>query len=349
MENNLPTNTSINLFESYRKISQNKYFDLPERNIALKKHYTNGNYDKVSKLRVEVGDDLKECKKLWDIFKKEESVFDLWKFRYPFHKYYLCKPYFLTIYIDSDPVGLLPLSYGPTVNGYRWFGTSWPEDNKFFVKDPIFVPLLMYLAPYPVALYAIEADEKNKLPDFTPLEIDDSKYILDLTRHLSFADYLNTLKKKKRYNFKRDIKKFKSLQTITEINNSSRFDEMIVIGKERFKIKGDISEWEENPQSIEMSRELMLDNPDYITRTVSAIIGNELAGSDMISIYKGKYYCLGGAYNTKSFSGIGNYMNYLEIEDALNMGCKVIDFLQIDYGWKHKWFTEVPLYKYERL
>ena len=41
-------------------------------------------------------------------------------------------------------------------------------------------------------------------------------------------------------------------------------------------------------------------------------------------------------------------MNLFEIEDAVNLGMEKMDFLEIGYGWKEKWFEAIPLLKYEK-
>jgi len=42
-------------------------------------------------------------------------------------------------------------------------------------------------------------------------------------------------------------------------------------------------------------------------------------------------------------------MNLFEIDDAISLGMKKIDFLQNNYQWKNRWFQPVPLYKFRKL
>jgi len=41
-------------------------------------------------------------------------------------------------------------------------------------------------------------------------------------------------------------------------------------------------------------------------------------------------------------------MNLFEIDDAISLGMKKIDFLQNNYEWKERWFEAVPLFKFRK-
>jgi len=43
-----------------------------------------------------------------------------------------------------------------------------------------------------------------------------------------------------------------------------------------------------------------------------------------------------------------HYMNLFEIDDAISLGMKKIDFLQNNYEWKERWFEAVPLFKFRK-
>ncbi|MBD3279663.1 MAG: GNAT family N-acetyltransferase [Candidatus Pacebacteria bacterium] len=86
----------------------------------------------------------------------------------------------------------------------------------------------------------------------------------------------------------------------------------------------------------------------YQLRMITVIINGQVAAVDLIAIFNQCYYPLKCAYDVQNFPGIGNYVNLLEIKDALALGMNKIDFLEMNYGWKDKWFTSVPLFKYQR-
>ena len=81
---------------------------------------------------------------------------------------------------------------------------------------------------------------------------------------------------------------------------------------------------------------------------ITVSIGKQAAGVDLICLCNHVYYALKCGYNVKKFPGIGNFINLLEIDDAIGLGMKKIDFLQNNYNWKSQYFEEVKLYKYEK-
>ena len=81
---------------------------------------------------------------------------------------------------------------------------------------------------------------------------------------------------------------------------------------------------------------------------ITVKIGKEIAGVDLICLFNKTYFAVKCGYNVKDFSGIGNFINLFEIDDAIKLKMKKIDFLQNDYQWKDKLFEAIPLVKYEK-
>jgi hypothetical protein len=77
-------------------------------------------------------------------------------------------------------------------------------------------------------------------------------------------------------------------------------------------------------------------------------INGKDAGVDLICILNKTYFATKCGYNISEFSGIGNFINLYEIDDAIKLGMEKIDFLQNNYQWKNKYFPAVPLYKFEK-
>lgn len=317
----------------------------------LKNYYlTNGNLSLLKSLRIQVVSNIEQAHSLWQEFSPNTCLFDSWDFRYAFYLGYRHQPYFMVLKTVSENMALLPLWYESDKQKYFWFGSWWQEENKFFTKDPLFIPLMLAVCPLPVLLNAISPDLPDwitKVIKFTP---DDPKYILRLNAINSLDDYLNTLKKKKRYNFKADRKRIEALSPQIIINRFSDFDNLIKLSKERFAQKGEDTDWDDSRRIKTFKQVIKLGskNNQYQSRMVTVKIGNQIAAVDLIAIYNGCYYPLKCGYKVKNFSGIGNFMNLFEIQDALDLGMKKIDFLEIGYGWKDKWFESVPLFQYEK-
>lgn len=68
----------------------------------------------------------------------------------------------------------------------------------------------------------------------------------------------------------------------------------------------------------------------------------------MIAVYKDVYYPMVCGYDVAHHSGIGSYFTIIELQDALSLGMKKMDLLEGSYGWKNRYFTPLPMYKYQR-
>jgi transcription-repair coupling factor (superfamily II helicase) len=124
---------------------------------------------------------------------------------------------------------------------------------------------------------------------------------------------------------------------------------MVDLSIKRFREKGELSEFEKYPATTDIFKNIIkYGKSKYQIKMFSVYIKNKLAAADLIAIHNNVYYPLqGGSYNVHDYPGIGNYMDLLEIDDAITLGIEKMDFLQIDYGWKHRKFTEIPMFKYE--
>jgi len=313
-------------------------------------YHTNGHSPLLKSLQVGVVSQIDECRQLWKKFSPHKTLFDTWDFRLTFWKGYQHSPYFMILKNNLEDYALLPLWYEEDKKKYFWFGSWWQEENGFFVKDPIFVPLLLAACPSPVHLNAISLETVLWAKEFIELEPDDPKYILDLTKINSVDDFLARLKKKRRYNLRRDKRIIEAQNPQIIFDNFSDFDTLVKLSIKRFEEKGEDTDWED-PCRVETFRQVIRlgkTSKSYKVRMITVRIGNKVAGVDLIALFNGCYSPLKCGYDVKNFPGIGNYVNLLEIEDAVNLGMKKMDFLEIGYGWKEKWFEEVPLFKYDK-
>lgn len=300
---------------------------------------------------MEIVTEVGRCRELWREFSPQQTLFDTWEFRFAFFKGYRHTPHFLLIKNGAENLALLPLWYEKDKRKYFWFGSWWQEENRFFAKDPALLPLLLHLCPSPTYLNAVSLKDASFAQDFIKFTPDDPKYILDLTQISSVDDFLANLKKKKRYNLKRDKRVIEAQKPQVIFDNFADFDTLVTLSNERFRQKGETTDWEEDSRRLEAFRQVVAlgqKGASYRVRMMTVKIGGQTAGVDLIALFNGCYYPLKCGYDVKSFPGIGSFVNLLEIEDALNLGMEKMDFLEIGYGWKDKWFEEVPLLKYEK-
>lgn len=297
---------------------------------------------------IEIISDINQCFELWEEFSPKKTLFDTWEFRFAFYRGYRYKPYFILLKRESENLALLPLWYDESKKKYTWFGSDWQEEVRFFSRDPNYIPILISLAPTPLHLNAIAGDSITPVRNKIKFENDDSKYALDLEKLRNHEDYLMTLKKNKRRNLRKDRNRILKQNPEIIINNFSDFNELIEISKKRFQKKGEETDWKD-PKRIKTFEEVIkLGGKSYQTRMVTVKIGGKIAGVDLICLYNKIYFTVKCGYDVTNFHGIGNFINLFEIDDAIKLGMRKIDFLQNSYGWKNQYFKAIPLFKYEK-
>jgi hypothetical protein len=304
--------------------------------------------------KIVVISDIKECEKLWREFSPNLTLFDTWEFRNAFYEAYKYKPYFLVLKKNGENLALLPLwyednnFYDKNLKRYTWFGSDWQEEVRFFAKDINYIPLLISAAPTPLYLNAISKDSAEKLKDKIEFKEDEPKYVLNLKGFKNHEDYLMTLKKNTRRNLRKDRNRILKQNPEIVINNFSDLDILIELAKKRFKERGEKADWDD-PRRVETFKNVIkFSGRSYKVRMIKVKINGKDAGVDLICIFNKTYFAVKCGYNVSEFSGIGNFINLYEIDDAIKLGMEKIDFLQNNYQWKNKYFPPVPLYKFEK-
>lgn len=329
-------NTGIPLLHFIPKTKSNHFF------------YKNGLSEIIPRLKVKVHTDIEECYDLWNRFSPKKSLFDLWEIRYAMQKAYKYNMYFYTLYEGTSPIACLPLWFDSEYKEYRFWGGWWMEDNTFFVKEEKVIDLLGKIIPSGSILDGIIASDSLKNLNIQSfLQIDDAKNLQEISQYPTMTDYLMDLKKKSRYNLKSDYKKIADLSPEIIHNSNapfSQFEDLVNMNKERFTHHSYFN----NKNTIEAFRNIFASAGEYTYKTIEVYIQNELAASDLIIGYKDVYYMIIGANDVKKYNGIGYFMLYSEIEDAIQGDYSLIDCLAVDYGWKHRYFDQYDRYKIEK-
>jgi hypothetical protein len=342
-----------NRFTKYPPVKYTQLQPFPASLLSLQpwRNFIRENgYKKLSRnLTIKVFSTLSPAKDLWQRFSPNESVFDLWEVRMAFYDAYKFDPYFLTI-MDSarkenSAVGVLPLWFNTDKDywKYVWFGSNWPEDNVFFTVNPEIIPLLLLAAPSPLRIDCIKPDPQfSFLTSFSGfMKEEEPKYFLDLAKFTTLNDFITTLKKKKRYNLRRDRKRLLSLSPKIMINEISHIEDLFNLSIRRFREEFPDEPEEhsafEDERRKNVFRNLIRENVPYKYRIISTIINGKVEAVEMAIVYNGTYYALNSGCNISQYSGIGVFSNQLVLEDALSLKCKKIDFLEGDNNWKHSW------------
>jgi len=298
--------------------------------------------------RVEIVDRLKDCFLLWEKFSPKRNLFDLWEFRYAFYLGYRYQPYFFVLKEAQKEVGLLPLWYNSQRKKFFWFGSDWQEEVSFYVKDKKYIKRLLEIAPSPLLLNAITKEGIEDLISSLPLQKDEPKYILNLKNFKNHEDFLKTLKKNARRNLRKDRNRILKQNPTIIFDDFSYFPKLIEISKKRFAKKGQETDWKDPRIITTFEKVISLSGKSYKARMIAVKIKGEIAGVDLIALYNKTYFCLKCGYDVENFPGVGNFVNLLEIDDAIKLGMEKIDFLQNSYQWKEKYFTPLELFKFEK-
>ena len=316
---------------------------LPQKEIIsfAKKLFNSSSKDLV--FRVET--DLSQCQLLWEEFSPNESLFDLWDFRLAFWRGYQYRPYFITLSFQGEVISVLPLWFDKEDDQYTWFGGSWHDENIFFTKSVKTIPLLLKLIPGKARLFCIRDQESF-------LEPDEEKYVLDLKNFSSLDDFWGILKKKKRYNLKRDWKRIQTLKPEIVINDFSHLETLFKLNINRFDgmILADNKSTFLSKEKQKTFKEVINLAKDYQVRMISTKIDNKIVAVDLVALYKRTYYCLAGGCDVGNYSGLGSFANLQLIKDAIELeNIDWIDFLQGDVNWKASWKLGTrPLFKFSK-
>jgi len=316
------------------------FFD--SQTIAPLKKGSNRLQVKQQNITVRIETDLETCHQLFEQFSPKKTLFELWGFRYAFYLGETNQPVFLIFEKESLPLGLLPLWYEKEKDELRWFGSWWQEGNTFWFKDRSLLPIVFSLFPQKVLLNALYLAPKTAQK--LGLTADDPKYLLSLEEYPTLNSFMKKFNKKKRYNLRRDGRIIKAKNPKIIYNRFDDIETLFDLSIKRFA-KRDGSPFEDAERK-ETFRQIIKQAGEYQIRMISTEIAGETVGVDLIAIYKGVYYTLQGAYDLENHPGLGNFSNFLLIQDAIDLGAKAIDFLEVSYGWKENWFQSIPLFKF---
>jgi len=357
MESPDPEPPSKNLLNSHRQIISKKQIEMSllqhiPQTVENRRLYKNGFSKIIHRLNVRVTSDIEECYFLWDEFSPKKSLFDLWDFRYAWYKGYNFQPYFYIIYERKKNLAVLPLWLNKIHNRFEWFGSDWMEDNTFFVFDEEFIDYLLAIAPTPIFLNALKiSNYLEKKISLNAFEKDDPKNIKNINSFKSINELLATFSKKNRHHLKYDFNRIRSFnpKILTSYSDDNiLFNKFVMMNTQRFNGKNSERSDLFDSKRKNTFKYFIKNSGLYKTKFIEVYIQNYLAAIDIIIEYKGIYYSPRGGNDINRFKGIGNFMTYIEYEEAIKKGFGSVDCLQIDYGWKHRYFDQQDLFKWEK-
>jgi hypothetical protein len=285
---------------------------------------------------------LDESKILWDQFSDKETLFDLWNFRFCFYKYDNFPIKFIVGMVGGEAIGLLPLQLNTKENYWEFFGGSWMEGNKVYIKPAFnkYIESFYRQIPDSAKLIAINQDDSFS----QSLPVDDYKFKLDISKYQSYWDYIiDKYNPKGQKTYKRKIRKIEEQKVELLMNNFEDIDLLISLNIKNF---GDDSSFI-NINRQKIYKDLLISDFEVFLQTI-VINGKKEAVSLCIKYNEVMYYLNAGS-NYEAIPNLGNYKIMLDIDTAIKEKCKTFDALMISYNWKERWhFDKIPFTKFEK-
>lgn len=280
-------------------------------------------------LKFKIITDEKECKSLWEKFSPNHVLWDLWDFRFCFHKNNFSFNFILGI--DGErQIGLLPLVFDKDSEVYTYFGDTFPEQNKFFLRDKKTMKSFLKNCPEETQIYYIDSEEA-KYYDFKQGE---KGYFLDLEKYgCDFENFIMSFKKKHRKNLRYDLKKLKEKHYTIEKNRIDDFEKLVQLNKERF---GNDSDYNEQDFVSGIKQIMDISNEKNILDMISIKIDGDTEAVGLGVFYNKVYYVLGTGRNSE-IKNFGKLLISEQIKSAVLHKCNKIDFMSTEANWKELW------------
>ncbi len=291
-------------------------------------------------MRIEICEDIEECRKFWNHLSPNERLFDVWDFRVCFYDEHDNKPYFIVGYEGKEPVGIIPLCFIKSRNQYNYFG-GWftAERNSFFLKDKTTLAQFLEHCPTNTFIEGIDHAE-GKYYNFLN---DEFTYYLDLSKYNhDFEKYFSSFDRKKQKDFKRDIGRLPKYRIYH--NKLEDFDRLVELNIKQYE---DDSKFNDALIKNGISKMVKLADKKGILEMISLEINGRIEAVDIGIVFRDCYYAIIGGANNQKIPNLGKLMTILDIKNAIAKRTKYIDFFATSGYWKNIWkFDKEMLLKF---
>lgn len=293
-------------------------------------------------LKIEVINNIKKAKKIWDKLSPNDVICDDWNYRYCFYKYFNYPLYFYVGLDKEEIVGLLPLQYNEDEKCLEFFGGGFMRDNRVFIKSRYKNCIKQFYdnITKPTKLKSIVGEDQ-----FTKsLESYKYKYVVDISIIKNADDYLiKNFKAKSRYGLRKKIKLIEAMNPEVILNNYDDLDLLVELNKKSFGEKSSFNK----PYRREAFHDLLKLNFDIYM--LSYIVNGKKEAVSFSIKYNNTYVYINAGTNKREISNLGTYNIYKNFEKAIEIGLKSFDAGMGDLGWKEKWhLKKTPQYMFTK-
>lgn len=281
--------------------------------------------------------DINEAKLVWDKLNYQLDMDDDWLLRELYWSLYKFPIIFYVAYLNDEAVGLLALQYNDQKKHAEFFGGSWFENNRIYVKkgNENIIKLLFNEVTEPVKLEWME----HEIEDIEP-EILDPKYRLSLKDFKSVDDYIDQMwSGKSKQNLKSQIRKLNQNNIQIIEDNFEDYDLMVELNKKRF---GEDSRFQ-NHERAEFIRSVI---KNFNMRMITIVVNGKKESVGLSLLYKNGYIGLNSGTN-HDINNLGKLLILQRIQQAINSGADFYDARSASLGWKEQFkFIGKPQYRY---
>lgn len=300
------------------------------------KAYTNNRKFKVVR-------DIEEAKDLWEHFSPHKEIDDEWDFRYTFFKRLHYDLHFIVEYEQEKPIGLLPLQMN-NLNGlmppyYRkdgnafleFFGGDDTDSNAVFQKSQT-THFMDYIKSLDIPTYlAPLASSYNTLSNII---FYDNKYYLDLQNYKSYEDFLaDKWGKSSRKKANQQVRKLYRDHRIEILENN--YEDIALLSEFNKKRFGEDSSF-----SYDYRKDVFIDLLKlYDVQTLTVVVDGKKEAVSYGIFYKDQYIGMNAGVNNE-IEDLAKMLIFLQIDKAIEHGCKRYDAGKGDSGWKEQFHLE---------
>jgi len=290
-------------------------------------------------LKFDIVKEENKCRKLWNKFSPNKILWDLWDFRYCFHDTDFSF-HFIVGFENNEVAGLIPLVYDKIDEIYCYFGSDFPEQNKFFLKDKKLLSEFLVQCPKGTKIYYIDKNEN----EYYNFNFKEKRYFLNFKKYdKSIENYLKTFTKKHRKNLRYDLKKLEEKGYKIKVNETGDFEKLAEFNKKKF---GEESDYSDESFVGGMKRLVETAQKMEILHMMSIQLNGKTEAVGVGVIYNKVYYVIGSGRNIE-IKNLGKLLIFEQIKSALGQNCDEVDFLSTESGWKELWnFDSEQMYEF---
>ncbi|MFA7653936.1 MAG: GNAT family N-acetyltransferase [Candidatus Magasanikbacteria bacterium] len=283
--------------------------------------------------------DIQECERLWNNFSPHRDIYDEWNWRHTYYKYFVSPLNFIVGYDADREIGILPLQYDTQEEFWEFFGGPAMESNAVWVKSgyEYCVPDFFKAADGPVWLDYLIGDN-----DYVrSLHIDDYGYELDLQKWVGADDFIeNKLTGKTRKHVRASWREFNLFNPQIIHGNWDDLDVLFALNETVFGKESSFLDKHEKQIYHDLIK------LPYNWDIFSVVVEGRTVAVALVLIFKERYHFLAVGYD-RTLKDLGVFINLQNIEVALRVGAKTVDFGYHDCGWKDRWnLQKKPYYQY---